>query len=270
MAQNHHNYTYASFQLFYAINIMFKVIYHLLFTPVPRSRIPRVPDSGIDTGGTCGPGLARVSWVPEDPRFLGSHNVDASTPLLEGRAWTHEQRVSQCSPITEGKTLQSAPRMASATPGGVMQVPEVPGTGRGNSLISPRITAAMGMVGSPNQPDSALDGRPVLRRPYQFTNMVVPRFDITVDIIYWQQHQQVLNAISESNGPLPSGQRCCRRQHPASQPPELSVLMLGLAKTYSYQNDSPTPYTGPQSPGSVRPVVHYPGDDVIHNLVLPG
>ena len=37
-----------------------------LLTPVPRSRIPRLPDSGIDNGGTCGPGLARVSWVPED------------------------------------------------------------------------------------------------------------------------------------------------------------------------------------------------------------
>ena len=75
-----------------------------LLTPVPRSRIPRVPDSGIDTGGTCGPGLARVSWVPEDPQVLGGYNINASTPLLEGRAWTHEQRVGQCSLITERKT----------------------------------------------------------------------------------------------------------------------------------------------------------------------
>ena len=41
-----------------------------LLTPVPQSRRPRVPDSGIDTGETGGPSLARVSWVPEDPRFL--------------------------------------------------------------------------------------------------------------------------------------------------------------------------------------------------------
>ena len=78
-----------------------------------------------------------------------------------------------------------------------MQVPKVPGTGRGNNSISPRVTATMGKVVSPNQPDPALDGRPVLRRPNQFTNTAVPRFDGTV---CWQQHQQVFNAITESNG----------------------------------------------------------------------
>ena len=46
--------------------------------------------------------------------------------------------------------------------------------------------------------------------------------------------------------------------------PGLPVLMLGLA------NDSPTPYTGLQSPGSACPVVHYPGDDVIHSIDVPG
>ena len=70
-----------------------------------------------------------------------------------------------------------------------MQVPKVPGTGG--------ITATMGMVVAPNQPDSALDGRPVLRCPNWFTNTAVPRFNWTV---CWQQHQQVFNTIAESNG----------------------------------------------------------------------
>ena len=77
-------------------------------------------------------------------------------PLLEGRAWTHEQRV------------------ASATPGFVMLVSKVPGMGRGNSSISPRVTTTMGMMVSPNQPDLALDGRPVLCCPNRFTNTAVP------------------------------------------------------------------------------------------------
>ena len=55
-----------------------------LLTPVPRSRRPRVPDSGIDTGKTGGPSLTKVSWVPEDPRFVGGRNVDTSTPFLMG------------------------------------------------------------------------------------------------------------------------------------------------------------------------------------------
>ena len=42
-----------------------------LLTLLPRSRIPRVPDSGIDTGRTCGPGLARVSWVPGGSAIIG-------------------------------------------------------------------------------------------------------------------------------------------------------------------------------------------------------
>ena len=82
--------------------------------------------------------------------------MDASTPLIEGRALAHEQWVGQCSPTTEGKTLQSAPRLASATPGGMVQVSKVPGTGRVNNSIFPRVTAMMGKT--LNQPDPALDG----------------------------------------------------------------------------------------------------------------
>ena len=163
-------------------------------TSVPRSRRPRVPDSGIDTGETGGPSLVRVSWVLEDPRFLGGRNVYASTPLLEGRAWAHEQRVGQCSPMTEGKMLQTAPRVASATLGCVVQFPKASGTGRGNYSISPRVTTTMEKGVSPTQP--ALDGRPALRHPHRFTNTAVPRFDGTV---CWQQHKQVFN-VAESNG----------------------------------------------------------------------
>ena len=126
-----------------------------------RSQMRRDRRSQRDTGGTCGPSLVRVSWVPEDRWFLGSRKVDASTPLIEGRAWAHEQWVGQCSPTTEGKTLQSAPRLASATPGGVVQVSKVPGTGRVNNSIFPRVTAMMAKTVSLNQPDPALDGRPV-------------------------------------------------------------------------------------------------------------
>ena len=61
-----------------------------------------------------------------------------------------------------------------------MQVPKVPGTGRGNNSIFPRVTSMMGKVVSSTQPDPALDGRPVLRRPRRFTNRAVPRFDGTV------------------------------------------------------------------------------------------
>ena len=46
--------------------------------------------------------------------------------------------------------------------------------GRGYSSISPRVTATIGTVVSPNQLDSALDGR------NRFTNMAVLRFDVTV------------------------------------------------------------------------------------------
>ena len=64
-----------------------------LSTPAPRSqdhRLQKVRDSGIDTGGTYGPGLTRASWVPEDRRFLGSRGVDASTPMPRGKDWAHE------------------------------------------------------------------------------------------------------------------------------------------------------------------------------------
>ena len=140
-----------------------------LLTLVSRSRIPRVPDSGIDTGGTCGPGLARVYWVPEDPRFFRSRNLDASTPLLEERAWTHVQWVGQCSPITEGKTLQSAPLMASATPGNMIQIPKVPGTGEGNSLICPLGHRDDGNGGF-SESTGLYIGRPVLHCPNRFTS----------------------------------------------------------------------------------------------------
>ena len=33
-------------------------------------RLPDVKDLGIDTRGTYGPGMTRVSWVPEDPTVL--------------------------------------------------------------------------------------------------------------------------------------------------------------------------------------------------------
>ena len=112
--------------------------------------------------------------------------MDASTPLLEGRAWAHEQRVGQCSPIMEGRTLQSAPRVASATPGGVVQVPKVSGTGRKNDSIFPRVAATMEKGVSPTQPDLALDGRPALCCPHRFMNTAVPRFDWTV---CWQKHK---------------------------------------------------------------------------------
>ena len=55
----------------------------------------------------------------------------------------------------------------------------------------------MKTVVSPNKPDSALDGRPVLRRPNRSMNTAVPRIDGTV---CWQQHQHVFNAIAGSNG----------------------------------------------------------------------
>ena len=35
-----------------------------------RSQMRRERRSQRDTGGTCGPSLVRVSWVPEDPWFM--------------------------------------------------------------------------------------------------------------------------------------------------------------------------------------------------------
>ena len=57
-------------------------------TPAPRNRdrrLPEVKDSGIDTGGTYEPGMTRVSWVPEDRRFLISCGWMLLRICLEGR-----------------------------------------------------------------------------------------------------------------------------------------------------------------------------------------
>ena len=99
--------------------------------------------------------------------------MDASTPLLDGWAWAHEQQVGECSLITEGKTLQLAPRVASATPGGVVQVPKASGTDRRNDSIFPRVAATMKKGVSPTRPDMALDSKLVLRRPHRYTNTAI-------------------------------------------------------------------------------------------------
>ena len=88
-----------------------------------------------------------------------------------------------------------------------MQVSKVPGTGRVNNSIFPRVTAMMGKTVSLNQPDPALDGKPVFQiltgsrtwRSLDLMRLAVPRFD---DTVCWQQHQQVFSAIAivGSNG----------------------------------------------------------------------
>ena len=111
-------------------------------TPAPRNqdrRLPEVKDSGIDTGGTYGPGMTRVSWVPEDRQFLRSRGVDASTPMPGGKDSTHERRVGQCSPIMEGQPSRSSPHVVSVNPGGVELLPTVPGKVVRDSLVSPQV-----------------------------------------------------------------------------------------------------------------------------------
>ena len=53
-----------------------------------RTVQPDIRDSGIDTGGTYGPGLTRESWIPDDRRLQGGHGVDAGMafPAIAGVA----------------------------------------------------------------------------------------------------------------------------------------------------------------------------------------
>ena len=134
-----------------------------LLTPTPQGRDHRwlgARDLGIETGGTYGPGLTRASWVPEDRRFLGSHGVNASTPMPGGKDWIHERRVGRHSPIADGQPSRSLPRMVPGDLGGVDARPNMPERGVKDGSTSPQEAGVTGTAISLGRPSPGLGGMP--------------------------------------------------------------------------------------------------------------